>query len=104
MAQSDYGAAAPLLAIPQSIGRFYDRYNQPMRNPFRKPDTSWHDMMVRKANEGFRERAAREQAAREKASKRKAGARKSTDRSVRKNRRQASSRASRSTTTRKATR
>ena len=48
MAQNT-GPAEPILTIPRTMTRLYDRYNQDPK----KPDTSWHDEKVRQANQSF---------------------------------------------------
>lgn len=69
-------AADALLDIPRKVGRLYNRLNQPMRNPMQRQDTSWHDEMVRKANDSFRDAQKREDAAmKARAAKRKTGTR-----------------------------
>lgn len=55
MAQDD-SAAKEILGWRNSLGRAarkLDSWNQPSG----KQDTSWHDSMVRQANEGFRKQA-----------------------------------------------
>ena len=53
MSPADQGSAAePIIGIARKIGRVYDRLNQPTTSPPRQDD-SWHDDMVRKANQSF---------------------------------------------------
>jgi len=57
----DWGAAEPLVGITRKIGNFYDRLSQPSSS--KRQDTSWHDDMVRKANDSFRQQAEKDAAA-----------------------------------------
>lgn len=53
MAQQNFGAASPIAGYFKKIADFFD--NTPKPASLSKEDTSWHDAMVRKANESFRE-------------------------------------------------
>lgn len=64
MAQNDsWGPAESLHKYRRGIQRIMD-FIQREDAPRVTPDTSWHDSMVRKANESFREAARKRQAAR----------------------------------------
>lgn len=56
MAQ-DFGAAEPIVGMARSVKRAVDSLPDPPR--FSRPDTSWHDDMVRRANDSFRQPAAK---------------------------------------------
>ena len=72
--QQNSGPARGLLKLRDELGRLGEyaslRPGQRMPSP-RKPDTSWHDAQVRKANESFRKAAEKREAARKAARKTK---------------------------------
>jgi hypothetical protein len=72
MAQEDWGAAEPVHRLITRATDLYNRASQPLRNPLRKPDTSWHDDMVRKATESHRVQAERDAAVERAAAARRA--------------------------------
>jgi hypothetical protein len=51
--QQDYGAVQGLMDDVRKVEDFFTGKAQ-KKSPPEKPDTAWHDEMVRKANESFR--------------------------------------------------
>ena len=60
MPQDNNGPADTLLTIPRILGRLANRYDPPTAA---RPDTSWHDDMVRQATRSFQARQDAERAA-----------------------------------------
>lgn len=55
-----YGAAQPIADVAINARNWItNKLGNPSAPRESKPDTSWHDSMVRKANESFRESAAK---------------------------------------------
>jgi len=60
MPQDNNGPADTLLTIPRMLARLANRYDPPTAA---RPDTSWHDDMVRQATRSFQARQDAERAA-----------------------------------------